>query len=145
VVDEADVRTIMRYPWTMISSDGGIGVPGDGHPHPRTYGAFARVLARYVREDSVLTLEEAVRRMTSLPAWRLGAPERGRIEQGAFADVVVFDPQRVMDHATFEDPHRFSTGFDHVFVNGVPVLRDGSLTGDRPGVVLRRITSAGTR
>jgi N-acyl-D-amino-acid deacylase len=83
--------------------------------------------------------------MTSLPAWRLGAPERGRIEQGAFADVVVFDPQRVMDHATFEDPHRFSTGFDHVFVNGVPVLRDGSLTGDRPGVVLRRITSAGTR
>jgi N-acyl-D-aspartate/D-glutamate deacylase len=145
VVDEADVRRIMQYPWTMISSDGGIGVPGDGHPHPRTYGAFARVLARYVREDSVLTLEEAIRKMTSLPAWRFGAPGRGRIEQGALADIVVFDPATITDHATFEDPHSFSTGVDHVLVNGIPVLRDGSLTGQRPGRVLRREASGALR
>lgn len=138
VVDETDVRRIMQYPWTMISSDGGIGVLGDGHPHPRTYGAFARVLARYVREEGVLTLEEAIRKMTSLPAWRLGQPERGRLEVGAFADVVVFDPATIMDRATFEDPHQFAVGVHHVLVNGEPVLLDGSMTGARPGRVLTR-------
>jgi len=138
VVDETDVRRIMQYPWTMISSDGGIGVLGDGHPHPRTYGAFARVLARYVREEGVLTLEEAIRKMTSLPAWRLGQPERGRLDVGAFADVVVFDPATIMDRATFEDPHQFAVGVHHVLVNGEPVLLDGSMTGARPGRVLTR-------
>jgi N-acyl-D-amino-acid deacylase len=138
VVDETDLRRIMRYEWTMISSDGGIGVPGDGHPHPRTYGAFARVLGHYVREEGVLGLEEAIRKMTSLPAWRLGVPDRGRIAVGASADIVVFDRDTIIDHATFADPHRFATGVDHVLVNGVPVLRDGSLTGERPGRVLRR-------
>lgn len=141
VVDEADLRRIMQYEWTMISSDGGIGVLGAGHPHPRTYGAFARVLGYYVRDEGVLTLAEAVRKMTSLPAWRLGAPDRGRIEEGMFADLVVFDPETVIDNATFTDPHRFATGVDHVFVNGVPALRDGSLTGERPGRVLHRHTS----
>lgn len=142
VVDEADVRRIMTYPWTMVSSDGGFGVPGQGHPHPRNYGAFARTLGRYVREYHVLALEEAIRKMTSLPAWRFGQPERGQIAEGAIADVTVFDPDRVLDLATYEDPHRFSIGVDHVLVNGTIVFRDGSLTGAKPGRVLRR---AGTQ
>jgi len=128
----------------MISSDGGIGVPGDGHPHPRNYGAFARVLGRYVREQNVLSLEEAVRKMTSLPAWRIGQPERGRVAEGAFADIVVFDPATITDRATFEDPHQFSTGVRHVVINGVPVLVAGSLTGDKPGRVLTRVPAPRT-
>ncbi len=136
VVDEADIRRIMTYPHTMISSDGGIGVLGSGHPHPRHYGAFARVLGRYVREYSVLTLEDAVRKMTSLPADRIRQPQRGRIAAGAFADIVAFDAETIIDHATYEDPHQFSTGVHHVIVNGVPILRDGALTGERSGRVL---------
>lgn len=138
VVDETDVRRIMTYPFTMFSSDGGIGVPGSGHPHPRNYGAFARILGRYVREEKVLSLEEAVRKMTSLPADRIGQPERGRIAEGAFADLAVFDAEAVIDRATYEDPHQFAVGVWHVFVNGRPVVSDGSLTGEKPGVVLRR-------
>lgn len=138
VVDEADVRRIMVYPWTMISSDGAFGVPGAGHPHPRNYGAFARVLARYVRDENVITLEEAVRKMSSLPAARIGQPERGRIAEGMLADVVVFDADRIQDRATYADPHRFAVGIEHVWVNGVPVLRAGSLTGEKPGCVLIR-------
>lgn len=141
VVDEADIRRIMAYPWTMVSSDGGIGVPGHGHPHPRNYGAFARLLGRYVREEKVLALEEGIRRMTSLPAWRFGQPARGRIAEGGVADITVFDPATITDRSTYEDPHRFATGVDHVIINGVPVLRDGSLTGAKPGAVLRRTGS----
>lgn len=136
VVDEADVRRIMQHPWTMISSDGGIGALGAGHPHPRGYGSFPRVLARYVREQGVLTLEEAIRKMTSLPAWRLGQEERGRIAEGYFADITVFDPDQIEDKATFVDPHRFSVGVVHVLVNGEPVIRSRSLTGAKPGRVL---------
>jgi N-acyl-D-amino-acid deacylase len=139
VADEADVRRIMKYPFTMISSDGGIGVLGHGHPHPRNYGAFARVLGRYVREEKVLTLEEAVRKMTSLPAWRIGQPERGRIAEGTFADVAVFDPLTITDRATYENPHQFAVGVEYVMVNGVLVLRSASLTGEKPGRVLRRV------
>jgi N-acyl-D-amino-acid deacylase len=138
VVDEADVRRIMQHPWTMISSDGGIGVPGVGHPHPRGYGAFARVLGRYVREEGLLTLEEAVRRMTSLPAWRMKDCERGRVAVGLVADLAVFDPHRIIDRATYEDPHQYAEGMVHVFINGETVLRDGALTGATPGRVLRR-------
>lgn len=138
VVDEADVRRIMVHPWTMISSDGGFGVPGAGHPHPRNYGAFARILAHYVRDENVLTLEEAVRKMSSLPAARIGQPERGRIAEGLLADIVIFDADRIQDRATYEDPHRFAVGVEHVWVNGVPVLRAGSLTGEKPGRVLIR-------
>ncbi|MGH7552092.1 MAG: N-acyl-D-amino-acid deacylase family protein [Longimicrobiales bacterium] len=140
VVDEADIRRIMLHPWTMIASDGGIGVPGVGHPHPRTYGAFSRVLARYVREQNVLSLEEAVRKMTSLPAARIGQADRGRIVEGMFADIVVFDPRAVLDRATYEQPHQYSVGVYDVLVNGEPVLRAGSLTGGKPGRVLERIT-----
>jgi N-acyl-D-aspartate/D-glutamate deacylase len=138
VVDEADIRRIMTYPHTMISSDGAIGVLGEGHPHPRNYGAFARVLGRYVREEKVLSLEEAVRKMTSLPADRIGLPDRGRLAPGMFADVTVFDPKTISDLATYTDPHRISTGVGYVLVNGVPVLRSNSLTGQKPGKVLRR-------
>jgi len=145
VVDEGDVRRILRHPWTMVASDGAIGVLGRGHPHPRNYGTFPRVLARYVREEKVLPLEEAVRKMTSLPAWRIGQPERGRIAEGLYADITAFDPERIQDRATFLDPHHFSVGVAHVFVNGVPVLLDGSLTGERPGRVLRRVALAASR
>lgn len=136
VVDEADVRRIMLHPWTMISSDGRIGVLGQGHPHPRNYGAFARVLGRYVRDERVLTMAEAIRKMTSLPAWRFKQPDRGRIEAGCYADLAVFDPERVADRATFAYPHQFSVGVLHVIVNGVPVMLDRALTGEKPGRVL---------
>ena len=138
VVDEEDVRRIMRHPWTMISSDGAIGALGHGHPHPRGYGAFARVLGHYVREEKVLTLEEAVRKMTSLPAWRIGQDDRGKIAEGMLADITVFDPERIRDRATFTDPHHFAVGVEHVLVNGVPVLVSASLTGEKPGRVLTR-------
>jgi N-acyl-D-amino-acid deacylase len=139
VAHEDDVRRIMRHPYTMISSDGGIGVLGQNHPHPRNYGAFPRVLGRYVREEKVISLEEAVRKMTSLPAWRIGLPERGRVVEGAFADITVFDPLTISDRATYEDPHRFSVGVKHVLINGVVVMRDASLTGEKPGRVLGRV------
>lgn len=138
VVDEEDVRRIMRHPWTMISSDGELSALGRGHPHPRGYGAFARVLGHYVREEGVLTLEEAVRKMTSLPAWRIGQPERGRIAEGMLADIAVFDPARIRDRATFTEPHHFVVGVEHVLVNGVPVIVGASLTGEKPGRVLTR-------
>lgn len=138
VVDEADVRRIMQHPWTMISSDGGIGVPGVGHPHPRGYGSFARVIGRYVMEYEVLALEEAVRKMTSLPAARIRDDSRGRIAEGLIADLAIFDPQTFRDRATFEEPHQYAVGMHHVFINGEPVLRDGEMTGAKPGRVLRR-------
>lgn len=138
VVDESDLRRIMVHPWTMIASDGGLGGLGEGHPHPRGYGTFARVLARYVREDGVLTLEEAIRKMTSLPAWRIGDPERGTIAEGKIADLVVFDPDAIADRATFVEPHHFAIGVAHVLVAGTPVLQSGSLTGAKPGRVLTR-------
>jgi len=138
VIDEPDLRRIMVHPWVMVGSDGGFGVPGHAHPHPRAYGAHARVLARYVREEGLLTLEEAVRKMTSLPAWRMGQPERGVVAVGMFADLAVFSAAEVQDRATFADPHRFSVGVEYVLVNGVEVLRSASLTGEKPGRVLRR-------
>jgi len=137
VVDEADVRRIMQYPYTMVSSDGGIGALGEGVPHPRNYGAFARILGHYVREEHVLTLEEAVRKMTSLPATRIRQSDRGTLAEGQMADIAVFDPATVTDHATFSEPHQFSTGVKHVLVNGVLVLYDGSMTGEKPGRVLK--------
>jgi N-acyl-D-amino-acid deacylase len=101
--------------------------------HPRAYGSFARLLAKYVREEDLLSLEEAVRRLTSLPAANLRLQQRGRLQPGYFADIVVFDPQTIQDHATFAQPHQFATGVEHVLVNGVPVIQDGEHTGAVPG------------
>jgi N-acyl-D-amino-acid deacylase len=143
-VDEENVRATLRRPWVSVCSDAPAFVdetPWNALPtHPRAYGAFARVLGHYVRDERVLDLAEAVRRMTSLPATTLRLSDRGRLTAGAFADVVVLDPQAVADTATFEDPHSYAVGVEHVIVNGVPVVVDGAVTGARPGRRLRRGT-----
>lgn len=137
-ISEEDVERILRSPYTMIASDGEIPIFGRGAPHPRSYGTFARVLARYVREHRALTLEEAVRKMTSLPAARLRLADRGLLRPGMKADIAVFDPAAVEDRATFLKPHQYATGFRDVLVNGRPVILDGTVTAERPGRVLRR-------
>jgi N-acyl-D-amino-acid deacylase len=134
---EVDVDRIMRYPNTAVASDGGIREFGLGMPHPRSYGTNARVLAEYVRNRKVLTLEDAIRRMTSLPARTFGFRDRGMLREGMAADIVLFDPQRVRDKATFEQPHQYSEGFDWVLVNGVIMVEDGKLTEARGGQVIR--------
>jgi len=136
-MDEQDIIRIMQHPISMIETDGDPVSYGVGYPHPRSYGAFPRVLARYVRELGALTLEEAIRKMTSMPADQYNQVERGRINEGAFADLVVFDPETVQDEATYTDPHRYPTGIDHVIVNGRFVIRSGALTGERPGTWIR--------
>jgi dihydroorotase/N-acyl-D-amino-acid deacylase len=136
-MSEEDVQRIMQYPFTMIASDGGIVAPGAGVPHPRNYGTFARVLGRYVRERKVLSFSEAIRKMTSLPASRIGLKDRGVLKVGAIADVAVLDPKTIIDRATFSDPHQYAAGVRHVFVAGKAVLLNGEVTGARPGRVLR--------
>lgn len=136
---EEDVRTILADPDVLVASDGRAVAPDAvSRPHPRYYGTFPRVLGRYVGEERLLPMELAVRKMTYLPARKLGLPDRGVITPGSAADLCVFDPARVRDCATFREPHRFATGIDYVFVNGVPVVEEGSHTGARPGRVLRR-------
>jgi N-acyl-D-amino-acid deacylase len=136
---EDDVRRVMRHPAVAIASDGWTLHPAaGGRPHPRSYGTYARVLGRYVREDGVLVLEEAIRKMTSLPAQRLGRYDLGLIRPGCVADLVVFDPERVADRATFQNPHQFCAGVIHVIVNGQVVVEHGDDTGARAGRVLRR-------
>jgi N-acyl-D-amino-acid deacylase len=137
-LDEADVERIMAYPWTAIASDGRLTQPGEGHPHPRWYGTFPRVLGHYVRERGVLSLEDAVRKMTSLPADRLGMTDRGRLEEGAVADLVLFDPATVLDLATFQDPHQYPEGIPWVIINGQVAVEEGRYLDLRPGKVLRR-------
>ena len=138
VLADSDVERIMRHPQTMIASDGRLVQPGEGHPHPRWYGTFPRVLGRYVRERNVLTLEAAIHKMTGLPAARMGFADRGCVAEGAFADLVVLDPRAVRDRATFEAPHQYPEGIAYVLVNGVAVVADGEFTDARPGRVLRR-------
>jgi dihydroorotase/N-acyl-D-amino-acid deacylase len=136
-MSEEDVERIMQHPHTMIASDGGIHIPGEGVPHPRNYGAFARVLDKYVRQNKVVTLSSAIHKMTAMPADRIGLSNRGRLKPGAIADIAVFDPVAVKETATFENPHQYAEGMKHVFVSGESVLLDGELTGNRPGKVLR--------
>lgn len=136
-MSEEDVRRIMQHPVTMTASDGGIEAPTERKPHPRYYGAFARVLGRYVREENLLPLHTAIHKMTRLPAERMGLTDRGRIEVDAVADIAVFDSQTVIDKATFEDPHQYAEGMHHVFLSGEAVLLNGEMTGARPGRVLR--------
>lgn len=136
-MDEDDVIRIMQHPLAMIETDGDNVGYGVGYPHPRSYGAFARVLARYVRELEVLTLEQAIEKMTSMPARWLGQSDRGTIAEGMLADVAVFDPEAIQDRATYTDPHQYSVGIKDLLVNGVPVILEGSLTGERPGRWIR--------
>lgn len=137
-MSEEDIAEIMRKPYTMTSSDGALTAMGEGMPHPRNNGAFARKLARYVRERQVIGLEAAIRSMTSLPAAVFGMKDRGVIREGAAADIAVFDPARVRDRATYTDPHQMAEGMDYVLVNGVPVISEGRFTDARPGKVLRK-------
>ena len=133
-----DVERILRYPNTAVASDGGVRVFGQGAPHPRSYGTNARVLAEFVRKRKVLTLEDAVRRMTSLPARTFDFRDRGQVREGFAADLVVFDPEKVQDKATYAEPHQYTEGFDYVLVNGVVMVDEGKITDNKGGRVLRR-------
>jgi N-acyl-D-amino-acid deacylase len=141
LMSEDNVRKKIEIPWVTFGSDAAAlapeGVFLNANPHPRSYGNFARLLGRYVRDEQVISLAEAIRRLTSQPATHLRIRNRGSLEPGRFADVVVFDPDAIQDHATFEQPHQYSTGMIHVFVNGTAVLRDGEHTGALPGRVVR--------
>ena len=136
-MSETDIRALMRQPWTMTSSDGGLSLPGEGVPHPRNNGAFARKLARYVRDERVVSLDAALHSMTALPAQVFGLAQRGVIRGGAIADIAIFDPAKIQDRATYDNPHQLATGMTHVIVNGKVAWRDGRGTGVRAGVVLR--------
>lgn len=135
-IGEDDVVRILRSPYTMIGSDGEVPEFGKGAPHPRSYGTFARVLARYVREQKAITLEDAVHKMSGYTAQRLKLYDRGLLRPGMKADVVIFDPAKVRDTADFPNPHQYAEGFSYVIVNGKPVIASGKLTGERPGRVL---------
>jgi len=137
-MDDADVERIMKHPQTMIASDGELAKFGEDHPHPRWYGTFPRVLGLYAREKKVLTLENAIQKMTMMPADRLGLTERGRIKENTFADVVVFNPNTVIDKATFQNPHQYPEGIDYVIVNGQFAVDAGEYKDVRSGKVLRR-------
>jgi N-acyl-D-aspartate/D-glutamate deacylase len=142
MMDEAQVQTILQHRRVMIGSDAGAtapyGVLGRGHPHPRAYGTFPRILGTYVRQHGVLSLAEAIHRMTGLTAWRLGLTDRGLVRPGYKADLVLFDAQRIADQATYDAPHAYPTGIRCVLVNGQMVLRDGERLPTLPGRVLLR-------
>ena len=136
-MNEDDLQQFLRHPNTMIACDSGIREYGKGMPHPRGYGNNARVLARYVRELHVLRLEDAIRRMTTLPAETFRLKDRGQLREGNWADLAIFDPTTVQDNATYKDPHHYATGFQYVLVNGVEVIKNGEHTGATPGMPLR--------
>lgn len=140
-MSEGDVRDALAQPWVSVDTDyeglATSGVLGGEHPHPRAYATFPRILRKYVREEGLFSLEEAVRKFSALPAQRLGLTDRGVLREGLWADIVVFDPDTIRDVATFEDPNRLSEGMRWVLVNGVPVIADGAMTGATPGKVLR--------
>jgi N-acyl-D-aspartate/D-glutamate deacylase len=141
LMSEENVRRQLALPWVAIDSDAEAPAPEGvflkSNPHPRAYGTFARFLGKYVRDERVVPLEEAIRRITAFPAENLKLNRRGMLRPGYYADVVVFDPARIQDHATFEKPHQLATGVVHVFVNGMQVLKDGEHTGAKPGRVVR--------
>lgn len=145
-LSEEDMKVALVQPWVAFGSDSGavVGEMRNTGAHPRAYATFSKVLARYVREQKLLTLEEAVRKMTSLAASRAGLHDRGLLRAGMKADAVVFDPNTVRDVSTYEDPHHFSEGVAHVIVNGKTVLQDGKMTGALPGRILRRVTPTGS-
>jgi len=140
MISEDNIRRQIRLPWVSFGSDASSMAPEPpftkSATHPRAYGNFARLLGRYVRDERVIPLEEAVRRLSGLPATNLELDRRGFLREGLFADVVVFDPKTIEDRATFERPHQYAVGVKHVFVNGVQVIRDGEHTNARPGRAL---------
>jgi N-acyl-D-amino-acid deacylase len=136
-MSDGDVKNIMQYPFNMFASDASIRVYGSGNPHPRGYGTNARVLGKYVREEKVISLEEAIRRMTSLPAQKFQLKDRGLLRDGFAADIVIFDPNTVTDNATYDKPHQYSSGFKYVLVNGIVTVEDSKHTGARAGTTLK--------
>ena len=140
-MDEKDVENIMQHPLTMIASDGRLSRPGKGHPHPRAYGTFPRVLGQYVREKKLLSLEEAIYKMTSFPAQTYGLNKRGQIKEGMMADIVIFDANTIEDKATFIDPHQYPVGIDYVLVNGKKAIDQGQFLNKKEGRVLRKNSS----
>jgi N-acyl-D-amino-acid deacylase len=136
-MSDDDVKAIMKYPFNMFASDASIRIYGSGNPHPRGYGTNARVLSKYVRDEKVISLEEAIRRMTSLPAQKFQLKNRGLLREGYAADIVVFDEQKVQDLSTYDKPHQYSTGFKYVLVNGQVTVDDGKHNGTRAGTTLR--------
>lgn len=140
-MSQPDVTLALQQPWVSIDNDSEgtspDGILGQAHPHPRAYGTFPRILSKYVREEKVLTLEDAIRKFSALPAQRMRLTDRGVLKAGMWADVVVFDPATVRDRATFDNPNQLSEGMDYVLVNGVPVIDQGKMTGNLPGKVLR--------
>ncbi len=140
MMDENNVRRQIKLPWLSFGSDAESPAPEGfflkSNPHPRAYGNVARLLGKYVRDEKVIPLQEAVRKLTSLPASNLKIKERGKLVPGYFADIAIFDPAKIQDHATYEKPHQYATGMVHVFVNGVQVLKDGEHTGAKPGRVV---------
>jgi len=141
LMSEENVKKQINLPWVSFCSDAGSSAPEgvflESSTHPRAYGNYARLLGKYVRQEKVITLAEAVRRLTSLPAENLKLDRRGKLQTGYYADIVVFDPDTISDHATYEKPHQYATGMVHVFVNGTQVLKDGEHTGAKPGRVVR--------
>jgi N-acyl-D-amino-acid deacylase len=137
-MSESDIKAIMRYPFNMFASDASIRVFKEGNPHPRGYGTNARVLKKYVREENVIGLEEAVRRMTSLPAQKFGFTNRGLLRQNFAADIVLFNEAEVGDRSEYKNPHQYATGFNFVIVNGVITVDAGVHTGARAGVAIRK-------
>ena len=137
-MDESDVINIMKHPQTMIASDGRLANYGVGHPHPRWYGTFPRVLGRYVRENKILTLKEAIHKMTFLPANAMGLKDRGLIQKGYKADLTIFDSDEIIDNGTYENPHQFPTGISYVIVNGKIVIDESKFKAIKPGVVLKK-------
>jgi N-acyl-D-amino-acid deacylase len=148
LMTEENIRKKIAQPWMAFGSDAGSlapeGVFLKSNPHPRAYGTFARLLGKYVREEGVISLSEAIRRLTSFPAENLGLEGRGLLQEGYFADIAIFDPATISDRATFADPHQYATGVQHVIVNGVPVLLDGEHTGATPGRFVRKPLPAGS-
>ncbi len=147
LMSEDNIRKKIAQPWMAFGSDEGSMAPEgvflESNPHPRAYGTFARLLGKYVRDEQVISLSEAIRRLTSFPADNLGLEQRGRLQEGYFADIAIFDPATITDNATFAEPHQYATGVEHVLVNGVPVLLDGEHTGATPGRFVRKPLPAG--
>jgi N-acyl-D-amino-acid deacylase len=146
MMSEDNIKKQIKLPWVSFGSDAGSMAPElpftKSATHPRAYGNFSRLLGKYVRDDKVIPLEEAVRKLSGLPATNLELDRRGFVREGMFADLAIFDPKTIADRATFEKPHQYAVGMRHVFVNGVQVLKDGEHTGAKPG---RRLSGPGKR